>query len=259
MNKPAEISLTGSANFRDIRSSFEHAQIALAPQKIFRSGDLYNLSDRDLEVFKALNFGLICDLRSEIERQLRPSRFPAEASQQLLLGNISIDVRARQGSLLTILRDEPSVAGAQRAMLEIYRALPYVLAASFGDILQRMVEVDGPTLVHCTAGKDRTGFVCACLLRLVEADTSDIIADYLRTQEFLDKEHMATEIGALLAVMIGTEIPRDALDVINGVETDYLLAAFHAIDEGFGSFERYLRAIGVSEELHDRVRRHLAE
>ena len=259
MKNPADIYLIGSTNFRDIRSSFAHAQIALTPQKIFRSGDLYNLSERDLDVFEKLNIGLIYDLRSEIERTRRPSRFLAQESQQLLFGNVNVDLRSGQGSLLNILREDPTAAGAQRLMLQIYQVLPHALGTTLGDFLHQLVEASGPALVHCTAGKDRTGFVCACLLRLIETDPADILADYLRTDEFLDKEHMAAEIGDLFFHLVGVKVPRDALDVINGVHTDYLLAAFDAIDEHFGSFERYLRSIGVPTELSDRIRRHLAE
>ena len=46
-----------------------------------------------------------------------------------------------------------------------------------------MTQHEGPVLVHCAEGKDRTGFVCATIMSLAGAHAQDIIADYMKTYD----------------------------------------------------------------------------
>lgn len=49
------------------------------------------------------------------------------------------------------------------------------------DLVHHVAEAPGPALVHCAAGKDRTGISIALLLRLLGVEREDVVADYLLT------------------------------------------------------------------------------
>ena len=56
-------------------------------------------------------------------------------------------------------------------------------AKTLSEALFAMTEHDGPCLIHCVEGKDRTGFACALLLALADASAREIIDDYMITYE----------------------------------------------------------------------------
>jgi protein-tyrosine phosphatase len=108
----------------------------------------------------------------------------------------------------------------------------------------------GGVLVHCAAGKDRTGWAIATLLTAVGVHREAVLADYLLSN---------TAIESLRSWMLD-RYGEDALradDQILGVDERYLTAAWDAADEAFGSFQGYLDAIGIDDEVVRRLRRRL--
>ena len=92
-------------------------------------------------------------------------------------------------------------------------------------------------VIHCTAGKDRTGWATALLLSLAGVSRPDVLADYLRTNEF-----SATSIAAAVDEVRTTSGPSAAaaIEPALGVRASYLNAAFEVVDSRFGGIDRYL-------------------
>jgi protein-tyrosine phosphatase len=107
----------------------------------------------------------------------------------------------------------------------------------FGEIIRSIADERLASLVHCAHGKDRTGALCAVLMRIVGASEDDVMADYLATNivnadlishEFKDMSHGMT--GAERAILLSFLEARPT----------YLNVFFDEIDTLFGSFENYI-------------------
>jgi protein-tyrosine phosphatase len=115
-----------------------------------------------------------------------------------------------------------------------------------------------PLLIACTAGKDRTGFVCALILSALGVGRKDIVADYLASNQWFDP----VVVGDALSAWLRPEspvTPSDAvLDALK-VHVDYLDSAFAAIERGYGSLDTYLAAGGLDAPRRTALRAALLE
>jgi protein-tyrosine phosphatase len=100
--------------------------------------------------------------------------------------------------------------------------------------------------VHCTAGKDRTGFAAAAVLRTLGVPLETVYEDFLLTNHYTAAEIERTLWIIRLVSLFRTD-PEQVRPVL-GVERAYLEAAFGAIDEQYGSFDTYRRdALGLDD------------
>ena len=81
-----------------------------------------------------------------------------------------------------MLIEQPTAATAEALMIEIYRRLPQQMAPVLGRIGDRLLGGGAPLLIHCTAGKDRTGFAVAMLLHALGVSQEEIERDYLASR-----------------------------------------------------------------------------
>jgi protein tyrosine/serine phosphatase len=123
-----------------------------------------------------------------------------------------------------------------------------------------LAALEGPMVVHCAAGKDRTGFICALTHHIAGVSHDDMVADYLLTN---DEDRLARKmdfLGPWIEKQTGLVAPREALRVAVSVNTDYLETAFAAVTRKHGSIDGYLtEALGVDEALRDRIRGRLLD
>jgi protein-tyrosine phosphatase len=226
---------------------------------VFRSSELSRLSETDLAVLRGLGVRLVFDLRSEGERTHRPTRWPEGMATEHLVGGLHTDIRAGHGKLRDILVEDPSADGARRMMLESYRLMPSRAAVRLNQFLRKLAEGCTPALIHCTAGKDRTGFLCACLLLALGVPKPTVYADYLLSGEHIDLDEMATTTFEVVAAQLRVSASREMVDVINSVAAEYLDISFASVDQGFGSMSAYFEHCGVNAELLRQVRNRLLE
>lgn len=188
---------------------------------LFRSGHLAGLDAQGADAVRA-RVRRIIDLRADDE--------------------VSADVTAISGIEITRL---PLYLGSARSFfLEDY-SLGEIYAHLLGGGSNRLVDAvriiaEGEsTLVHCTAGKDRTGVTIALALAAVGADREAVIADYALTGELIPAEHRRATSERLAkkypqsshAWMLATESPAQVmretlanLDAEWGSAADYLTA-----------------------------------
>ncbi|MHA6795022.1 tyrosine-protein phosphatase [Pseudonocardia bannensis] len=103
-----------------------------------------------------------------------------------------------------------AVPREQRDLTWAYRQLMGDATAEIAGIVRLIATAPGPALVHCAAGKDRTGLVIAVLLRTVGVRRAEVRADYLRTNDNLDRLWARLEAA-------GAPMPADE-DALLGVE-----------------------------------------
>jgi protein tyrosine/serine phosphatase len=121
----------------------------------------------------------------------------------------------------------------------------------FGQAFAAIADADGTVVVHCFAGKDRTGLVAAILLRLAGVDHATIGADYALTAENLRPRWQAW----LRETRDATE--RAKLEKLQHTPADAMTRVVQEVERRYGDVASYLRAAGLSDEQVDRLRERL--
>ena len=171
-------SLTTAPNFRDLGGLPTADGRIVRPGLVFRSEALLEPIDADAAAIIAYGIVLVCDLRSDSERNHAPNDWWAAQGVELLDLDVMAAIEACDGPWLR-LRSDRTTAGAIAAMEATYTALPAAALVHLAAIVDRIIAGNLPLLIHCTAGKDRTGFVSAMLLAALGVDHATILADYL--------------------------------------------------------------------------------
>lgn len=228
-----EAATTGLANFRDLGG------LPTYTRRVTRHGVLYR-SDApaagDLPPDAAWPPTLVFDLRSTDELiEPHPLRTNGTTVHRfMLLGAArphtlrelraagAFDLRGLYGELIT----------------RVGRTLPEVLAL--------LVEADGPALVHCAAGKDRTGVLVAVLLRCAGVTREAVIADYVRTAAAMDEVRRRIGVDDGEIQQLFDEFPEAVSAPANAISS--VLAHI----EAGGGFRAWLTEYGVTDDLISR-------
>lgn len=232
------LDLEGIHNFRDY-GGYAAREGRLRSGLLWRSGQHGGASQRDLEKVNELRLETVIDLRGDSERAANPClRHEHFGAQVLFHPGETAASRSGQAVHEEWADRVRSVADARAAMEQLYRGLPFrpVLAGSFRLYFRALAKGQGPSLLHCVAGKDRTGLGAALLQTLLGVHPDDVMADYLLTNTAGDQER---RLAALRSHMSGGGMDDGALRILMGVEPSFLNAAFASIRERHGSVEAY--------------------
>lgn len=174
------IDLQGCENFWDIGGCRCADGTLVKPGMIYRSGRLSDLTDDDVTVLSSLNIRRILDFRSPDEVAERPDRLPGNPGQQVLHVPVGGGGLSKTRVVEVFRRAAAGELDTHAHMTADYRRFPEVLAEDARTVLELLLDPSGyPVLMHCTAGKDRTGFVSALILGLLGCSEERIIEDYL--------------------------------------------------------------------------------
>ncbi|MBV9843320.1 MAG: tyrosine-protein phosphatase [Sphingomonadaceae bacterium] len=250
--EPDDRRFAGILNFRDYGGYATAGGGRLRRGRLFRSAQHRDATPEDLAAVGTIGFAAVIDLRSPEERRKAPCPRPAGFAARHLFSDadtsgLAPHVEAAGGA------DTPE--GARRAMLGSYGGMPFRagLVPALRHYFDALATSDGPTLVHCVAGKDRTGLAVALFHAMMGVHRDDIAADYLRTNAASRLEQRVA--GAAQASAIeGKAISEEAMAVLMSVDAAYLDAAFAAIDARHGTLDAYLRdVLGVDAGKRDAI------
>ena len=209
--------LTSPTNFRPIHS--------LRPV-LYRSDHLGALNEDDARQIQSLGITRVLDFRGVDERTSFACTLPGVTVHSLPIEPTIVQVLSdltAGGHRLT----EAEVVGH---MQDTYRGFVRHNTPRFAEFFGHLLESDQPTVFHCTAGKDRTGFAAALLLHAVGASPAQVMEDYLLTNE-----RLAFPADGSFA------FPRPVMQVLWRVQPEFLQAALAEVDAGYGSMDAYLR------------------
>lgn len=251
------VSLRGATNFRSLGGLPTASGRRIRPHALMRADRLSGLADEDWRALAQTGLATVCDLRSEGERAEHPNAVPVALGVREIRFDVRNDLRA-DASLLTLLAADPTARGTERIMIEIYRRFPEHLGGTLSRIVDELLGGGAPLLVHCSAGKDRTGFVVAMLLHALEVPESAIRVDYLRSSQWPGAEEHRGFLERQLGVIVRPAELRAAVDAVLGVREAYLDAALDALAQQHGTVGRYLeQAAGLDsgrlEQLRERL------
>lgn len=248
--------LKGAPNFRDLGGHATVDGARVRHGRVFRSDVLSRLTDADLGRLAGLGIGLVFDLRLPAERRREQNRWPAGGPVE----TVSFDDRPEMADAQASRWQELLAAGeldhdgARQMMFGVYRRMPQALALDLAILFERLdAPAPPPVLIHCTGGKDRSGFVCAMLLRALDVPMETIVADYLVSGQRRPPEHFAAERLAAGKPLTGRTA--EVLKAFATVDAGYLASAFEQIDGDFGSADAYLQqACALDAERKRRLR-----
>ncbi|WP_114951586.1 tyrosine-protein phosphatase [Sphingosinicella terrae] len=222
--------------------------------RLFRSAAHDRLTPSDLARLGALGLAVVVDLRRRSERRLAPSRRPQDFSGMVVETADEDEVAAPHERYLA--GPSLTVETLRSRVLEFYRSAAF--DPRHLDLFRRGIEAmaasDGPVLIHCAAGKDRTGILAALVLELLGVDRGAIMHDYLVTARNRDLVDYLTDRAVAAASQLGQSLPRPVAEILTSVDPAYLEETWTAIDARHGSLERYVGALQLAPGTVERLR-----
>ena len=244
-------------NFRDY-GGYVTPQGPLAMGRLYRSGLHARATDHDLEEMTGLDIASIVDLRRLSERIAQPSRRPVGWAGQVIESDLGGDGEAPH---IAFLKTQPlTAASARNYMGNAYAHMAYEPnhVALFKGHFQALAEGRGPVLIHCAAGKDRTGLLAALTHTLLGVNNDDLMQDYLATNQAINLEGRIDVMVQRLHKVTGRTAAPEAVVAFLGVEPDFLQSAWRAIDAQSGSRQAYLeQVLGIDAAMAGAIRDNL--
>ena len=241
-------------NFRDFGGYAGAGGRPVVTGQLFRSAHLANLSDADMAAIDALPIGIVADFRHAPERAKQPSRWSGRARVLTQPAPVETQTHAPHEAFA---RDElHSASDARRYMLESYTRRMH--DPSFVELHRRALlamaddEGENGVLVHCAAGKDRTGTFVALVQSLLGVSDADILDDYMLTETAVNIEAILEPAAQMFSERYGRTITADAIRPMFGVDADYLKASL----DQMGDAESYARnTLGLDDLQLSALRR----
>lgn len=231
--------LEGIHNFRDYGGYPVAGGGRVVSGLLWRSAQHGDATDADLAQVRDLHIRTVIDLRGISERQAKPCRrYPGFAGEVLFHEGETAGLHMEAAS------GAPTADEARAAMTRLYAGIAF--RPNLVPMLQRyfraLEQRDGSSLVHCVAGKDRTGFAVALLQHLLGVHWNDVLADYVLTNQAGNIEARIAAGAEQIRGRYGP-IDDDTVRALMGVEPGYLETAFAAVREAHGTIEAYLEAV----------------
>ncbi len=220
------LNLAGASNFRDLGGYPARDGRIVRWRQIFRSNHLGHLTDNDIAVVRGLGVKSAFDFRGSEERTAALCGMPDVSVHSLPVEPTVVAALRAIAATGTPLSAEHAV----EVMRGSYRSYVQENTPRFRALFAHLLEDSAPLVIHCTAGKDRTGFACALILHTLGVSDELIAEDYLLTNRFYRRDPAN-----------GSDLPDDVKNVLGTVQASFLGAAFEAIDADYGDLDGYLR------------------
>jgi protein-tyrosine phosphatase len=219
------LNLEGATNFRDVGGYPASDGRTVRWRKIFRSNHLGHLTDADIGTVRKLGVKTAFDFRGSEERTAAVCKV-----EEIDVHSLPIEPTVVAALRARLQARALSSADALDIMRESYRGYVRLNTHSFRELFAQILKDTAPLVIHCTAGKDRTGFACALVLHALGVAEDVIAEDYLLTNRFYRRDPAS-----------GTDLPEDVRQAIGSVEASFLAAGFEAVQGDYGDLENYLK------------------
>ncbi|SDT41703.1 Protein tyrosine/serine phosphatase [Friedmanniella luteola] len=255
------IELDGLANLRDVGGIPTTDGAAIKPGQLLRSDNLQSLTPSDVDALLGLGLTDVVDLRSEYEAE-NEGPGPLVGHPEVEIHQLSLFREWREG----VGEDKPD----ERPEVLPEKALPWVDLQPSVELDNRVASVylsyladrpdsvvealrvisraDGAALVHCAAGKDRTGTIVALALSLVGADREAVIADYAASSE-----RVPQILDRLLATKTYAANLRDRPLSTHLTHAETMRVLLEHVDAEYGGVAGLVERLGWTDEDQQRL------
>lgn len=250
--------LEGINNFRDYGGYAGWDGRKVRTGLLWRSAQHGDASDDDLAVVSDLGIAHVIDLRGPSEREAKPCRRAEDFSAHVWTypeetAGLALHTEAADGVL--------TAAEARAAMVRLYEGIAFRdnLTPMLRLYFELLLRAEGPSLVHCVAGKDRTGWAVAMAQQALGVPRDAIVADYMLT-------NAASRLEERIASEAFKDLPRyaamdaETVRALWGVQEDYIVTALKVTEDRYGDLDTYLeQVLGIDANARDRLREHYLE
>lgn len=235
------LNFEGIANFRDLGGYNTDDGRQVKWGVLYRTATLTHSSDADLRGIDQLGLKALIDFRSAAEKEAEPNRLPEPREFDVVeIPTLDDGNKAMVGEIMARI-ESGNFDGfdADALMLDANRQFATTFTPQFRQFIHTVLQAHGePVAWNCSAGKDRTGFAAAILLRVLGVPQEVVMQDYLASKQNALQGRRGQML--LLRVFKGEEAA-DKMSTLLGVEAAWLEAAFDEIDATWGSFDNYVR------------------
>ena len=207
---------------------------------LYRSDHLGALNSDDARQIQSLGVRRVLDFRGTDER----------TSAACVLPDVAIHSLAIEPTIVQVLRDllasgkELTDNDVVLHMQDTYRGFVRGNTHRFAEFFGHLLESNEPTVFHCTAGKDRTGFAAALILHALGVPRDEVMHDYMLTNERLKPLSMD-----------GWTLPPHVAAVLYRVQPEFLQAVYEVVDADYGGLENYFsEGLGLKAPERERFR-----
>ncbi|HUX59183.1 MAG TPA: tyrosine-protein phosphatase [Bacteroidales bacterium] len=248
----SDVNFKSILNFRDLGGKVPEGDKKIKKGIIFRSANLDKISKKDIEKLHLLNIRTIIDLRAPVERKDKNGY--TEHIDRL---SLPLDFeQATRSKLKPLLYKKDSETLIDEITNSLYLEILDAALPAFKEVLEVLLSPERHSvLIHCQAGKDRTGVICALIYLVLGVEKQYIIEDYLKSNDaiipYFKKKLLIRKI-----LFFGFFPSRAILHAIT-VRQRNIESVLDRIDDHYGGIEAYLEMSGFdtsrSKELREKL------
>jgi protein-tyrosine phosphatase len=237
--KNRHLPFSGAKNFRDLGGYQTVDGYTVRWNLLYRSDALHRLTNDDQRYLSALMLGWIIDFRAAHEKEEEPDRLPKDTDIRVVeIPILDASTRVWRESREELVKKLKKI-NPDQYLFQTNIELAARFTPEMRQFIHQLLSADGrPVLFHCAAGKDRTGFAAAILLRILGVPQEVVMEDYLLTnQYFLPAYWWNIKLAQLIQGKQFAAVVQGFMEA----SPAYLRVAFEAIDHEYGSFKNYVR------------------
>ena len=252
--------LEGGSNFRDMGGYSSSLGGTVKRGLLFRSGAMTSLTTTDVDYLDQFDFEAVVDLRSSEEVSLFPNVWVEKSDVPYLKVDYSIL------TMMAASQDEDSMVDNMSDYSEMYRSIHRSIEPQLKLYFETLLDADGPVVVNCSAGQDRTGVASALVLSVLGVAEDQIIEDYLLSTDFRRPQYefgavdleAAAQTNAFAAIMLRYETDEDrrrANPLVTKDGIPFIAFTLAEVRRNHGSVESYLlNRLGLSRPQIERLK-----
>ncbi|MFH1195551.1 MAG: tyrosine-protein phosphatase [bacterium] len=243
------VKLDGPKNFRDIGGCELLDGCKMKSGLIFRSDELSKLTRRDSEKLNQLNIKLVIDLRMAKECRFKPDRIGPNSK----INYTNIPIRPSNNNISHIHYIKSYIVKRTGLnygdfLKEHYKIIAFDRYSELREIFGLLSDKNNlPAVIHCSVGKDRTGFISALIQLLIGVSRDKILNDYLASNELTLKRRKQTIM--FIRIISLFRISADQINPLFEARPEYIDETLDMILDRYKSIENYLiSACGIKHE-----------
>lgn len=233
----SRLEIPGTHNFREV------APGVLTPGRLYRSDALHRLTREGRSRLRELGIQQVIDLRSAFDRRIGGRDRLRGTGAQLM--SVPIDGAPRNPNLRTL------------SLRDVYQVVLTRHQDDLGRVIRTIASAQGPVVVHCTAGKDRTGLVAALVLTALDVERDVIVADYAATAANLSGEWTERILRKVRRFRV--PLTANLVEVLSESPPAMLSETFDWLDREYGGAIAYLEGAGVDASVRAALKRSLLD